>query len=258
MEINEEFFAEKIKKYKNILLESQKYLEKEFVVFDLETTGLDYTVHHITEIGGVKIKNGKVIDSFQSFCALPIGRSIPPNVVKLTGITDFMLKDAPDINVVLKSFYQFIGDAVLIGQNSNNFDMPWIIYNYAKLGIILKNDSFDTLLIGKYQMPLRKSYNLKKLTEYYNVMYDGSSHHRADYDAELTAKVFYAQLKYAEIPTTMVFPEGKDVQFLKNLIGELFTDCSSEHIDLLLNGIKAYHIKPLSQLYSDAIKRKNN
>lgn len=258
MEINSEFFKYKLDKYKNDLIKSQEYLQQTFVVFDLETTGLDYKINHITEIGAVKIKGGQVIERFQSFCKLPDGVSIPDNIVKLTGITDKMLETAPDLIDVLKSFYDFIGTSVLVGQNSNRFDMPWLIYNYAKIGIIFKSKSIDTMIVAKYQMPLKKSHSLKNLTGYYNLPYNPNEHHRADYDAELTSKLFYAELCYSDICETMDDPNYQDKQFLKNLISELYPTYLPDYIDIILDGIKSYHIKPLSELYTDCIKIRNN
>lgn len=97
--------------------------ETEFVVFDLETTGLNPSQHEIIEIGAVKIKAGEKIDEFKSF--INPGVKIPAKITEITGINDRMVKDAPGLAEVINDFIEFAGDGVLVAHNAD-FDYGFI------------------------------------------------------------------------------------------------------------------------------------
>jgi DNA polymerase-3 subunit alpha (Gram-positive type) len=99
--------------------------DDEFIVFDIETTGLSAVNCKITEIGGVKIRRGEVLERFNSFVNPEC--PIPPEIVKLTGITDEMVADADTIDKVLPRFFEFVGDRLLIAHNAD-FDTGFIRY----------------------------------------------------------------------------------------------------------------------------------
>src|SRR5699024_10738657 len=81
-----------------------------YTVFDIETTGLDSKYDEIIEIGALKIKNNKIIDQF-SFLIKPTS-PIGEFITELTGITNEMVSDAPNINEILPKFLEFIGDDI--------------------------------------------------------------------------------------------------------------------------------------------------
>ena len=96
----------------------------DYVVFDLETTGLSPVSDAIVEISGIKVKAGKVTGNF-SMLVNP-GRSIPYGAIAVHGITDDMVKDAPCIAQALGDFLKFAGDMVLVGHNIHTFDMKFL------------------------------------------------------------------------------------------------------------------------------------
>ena len=100
-------------------------LDGEFCVFDTETTGLDPGVEYMTEIGAVIVKNGEVVEEFDTF--VKPGKPITPKITELTGITNEMVADAPGEKEALEAFLKFAGDRILVGHNVHAFDMRFQI-----------------------------------------------------------------------------------------------------------------------------------
>ena len=161
-------------------------LDDTFVVFDIETTGLSKETESITEIGAVKVVDGKIIDHFSTF--VNPERPIPTEITKLTGITNEMVADAPVITEILPKFLEFCQDAVLVAHNAN-FDTGFIRLNAErKCGIEVKNTVLDTLELSRALLPELKKHKLDIICEQLGVSLEG--HHRAVNDAEATAEVF--------------------------------------------------------------------
>lgn len=161
-------------------------LDDTFVVFDIETTGLSKETESITEIGAVKVVDGKIIDRFSTF--VNPERPIPAEITKLTGITNEMVADAPVITEILPKFLEFCQDAVLVAHNAN-FDTGFIRLNAErKCGIEVKNTVLDTLELSRALLPELKKHKLDIVCEQLGVSLEG--HHRAVNDAEATAEVF--------------------------------------------------------------------
>jgi len=163
---------------------STKDINGEFVVFDVETTGLSAENDTIIEIGAVKIKEGKICDSFGTF--VNPQRPIPEKITELTGIDDAMVKDAPDISVAVKDFYDFIGDADLVAHNAK-FDTAFL-KNAAKRSDMEYNFAcIDTLELARALVSNVKNYKLDTLTKHFNIKLE--NHHRATDDAAATGEV---------------------------------------------------------------------
>lgn len=161
-------------------------LDDTFVVFDIETTGLSKETESITEIGAVKVVDGKIIDRFSTF--VNPERPIPAEITKLTGITNEMVADAPVITEILPKFLEFCQDTVLVAHNAN-FDTGFIRLNAErKCGIEVKNTVLDTLELSRALLPELKKHKLDIVCEQLGVSLEG--HHRAVNDAEATAEVF--------------------------------------------------------------------
>ena len=97
--------------------------EVTFCVIDLETTGGSAAEDRITEVGAVLLRGGECLGTFQTL--VNPGRTVPPVITVLTGITDSMLVPAPTIDTVLPSLLEFWGDAVLVGHNIG-FDLGFL------------------------------------------------------------------------------------------------------------------------------------
>ncbi len=154
----------------------------EYIVFDLETTE-----NIIIEIGAIKIKNDKIIDTFQTL--INPQKHISYMSTKINHITDEMVKDAPSFKEIAFDFYKFIKDAILVGQNIDSFDINILYDEFEKNNIKLTNDFVDTLYTAKKILPELKNYKLhENLALYYNISFDDA--HRALSDCLLTYEVF--------------------------------------------------------------------
>ena len=159
-------------------------LRDTYVVFDIETTGLVTSCDNLTEIGAVKIKDGKIIERFSEF--VNPGRPIPRRIQELTHITDDIVRDAPRIEEVLPRFMEFCTGAVLVAHNSD-FDISFIKKECQKLDLPVDFTYMDTLELARHLFPEFKRYGLDYLSKELEVSL--SQHHRAVYDAEATAGV---------------------------------------------------------------------
>ena len=157
-----------------------------FVVFDIETTGLDSLENEIIEIGAIKVEDGKIKDTFNHL----IKPSHPINsfITDLTGITNEMVENKESIEEVLDKFIKFIGNDILVGHNVN-FDINFI-YDHAEKynNHILDNDFVDTLRLARQLIPELPHHRLSDLADYYNI--DKTGHHRALKDVEMTLEVY--------------------------------------------------------------------
>ena len=165
-----------------------------YVVFDLETTGLHASEgDSIIEIGAVKMQNGKIIERFDEF--INPGHLISEEIIKITGITNEMLEDKPDEKTVLERFMNWVGDLPMVAHNVK-FDMSFIKMAYLKYDLgRFNNTIIDTLGLSRYLESNERYHNLATLVIRYNIPWDEDKHHRANYDAEGTALIFYKMLE---------------------------------------------------------------
>jgi len=163
--------------------------EAPYVVFDVETTGSAAGKGGaITEFGALKLVGGEVIDQFSTL--VNPGRPIEPFVVRLTGITDRMVSDAPPISDVMPRFEEFVEGCVLVGHNVH-FDCSFV--TAARGGDPLPNEVLDTLKLARYLVPGLKRYRLSALVGHFGVRQ--APNHRALSDAAATTEVFRRLLK---------------------------------------------------------------
>ena len=160
--------------------------DTEFIVFDIETTGLSNRSDRITEIGAVLVKNGETLATFNRLVNPEI--PIPEEIVELTGISDDMVKDAPLISEVLPEFLEFAGDRLLIAHNAD-FDTGFIRHAAEELGLPFNNSYLDTVAMSRFVNPELKRHKLNLLADYFEL--GNFNHHRASDDAEMLAAIFY-------------------------------------------------------------------
>ena len=170
--------------------EDDNDLEGEFVIFDLETTGLSALNNEITEIGAVRVKNGKVIDKFNTF--VNPGVHIPENITELTGITDDMVADAPGCETALRDFHDITGKSILVAHNAG-FDTSFIRAAARKYKIEFTNTYIDTVSLSRYVNQDLKKHTLDSIANYYRL--GNFNHHRACDDAEMLAFIFFRMVE---------------------------------------------------------------
>lgn len=175
-------------KQDNLFASKKQYPENivnnTYVVFDTETTGLSSQDNEITEIGAVKIENGRITTIFQTL--VKPNEPIPAEITKITGITDEMVKDSPKIEDAIKDFYVFCKNCILVGHNIE-FDYQFIQNAAKKVGLSFSNERLDTLLIARSKLFL-SNYKLGTIVNYLNL--ELTNAHRALFDATATAEVF--------------------------------------------------------------------
>ncbi|WP_338945422.1 PolC-type DNA polymerase III [Fusobacterium canifelinum] len=173
----------------------KKIDEEEFVVFDIETTGLNSHTNEIIEIGAVKIKAGRIVDRYSQL--INPGRPIPYHITEITSITDEQVANEPKIDEVIGKFVDFVGDAVLVAHNAP-FDMGFIKRDIKKyLNIDLECSVIDTLQMARDLFPDLKKYGLGDLNKTLGLALE--KHHRAVDDSQATANMFIIFLdKYKE------------------------------------------------------------
>jgi len=158
----------------------------DYIILDIETTGLEPTQDEITEIGALKTK-GKELQTIFSELIKPKG-IISPKITELTGIDSEMVKDAPPAQDVLPRFVEFIGDAVLIAHNAE-FDLGFIKHHLKKLNNMeISNSIACTVRIGRYLLPDLPNHKLHTIAAHFGFKVE--NRHRAIGDAELTFQVW--------------------------------------------------------------------
>ncbi len=160
-----------------------KFLD-EYIVFDIETTGLSVHNCKITEIGAVRFKGGEVTDVFNTF--VDPGEHIPENITKLTGITDEMVNGAPSQADAVKKFLDFAGEHVLVAHNAN-FDVSFIRKACEDAKLPFSNTYLDTVALSRFLNPTLKNHKLDTIAEFYEL--GDFNHHRASDDAIMLAMI---------------------------------------------------------------------
>ncbi|MBI5399862.1 ribonuclease H-like domain-containing protein [Candidatus Saganbacteria bacterium] len=175
------------KEYKFLSRARGESLDKiECVIFDIETTGLEPTINEITEIGAFKVRGGQFFDLFSQL--IKPRAMISPEITRLTGIDNEMVKDCPPIETVLPRFREFIDTAVLIAHNTN-FDVSFIKEMSRRTNQSEPtNQIVCTLKLARHLLPGLVNYKLHTVASYFGI--SARNRHRAIGDVEITFQVW--------------------------------------------------------------------
>lgn len=167
----------------------ESLLTGEFVVFDTETTGLNYKKgDEIISLGAVRIRRGEITDHFHEYVN-PM-REIPAIATEITGITDNMVADSPDILEILDRFLTFKGTTPLVAHNAA-FDLGFLNQKLRKYcGYKLPTPVLDTFILSHLLFPRAEHHSLDQLAQTYGISDKGR--HTALGDAIITARVYTA------------------------------------------------------------------
>lgn len=161
-----------------------EFAKNVFVVFDVETTGLEPTRDEIIELAAVKIVNGEICESFDTL--IDPGFELPRKIVEITNITDEMLKGQYAIGEIIGDFYKFTRGAVLVAHNAS-FDMGFLSIAGKKHKYDFDNSYLDTLAMARQKLRLRHN-DLSSVCAYFKIPLVNA--HRAINDTLATAKMF--------------------------------------------------------------------
>lgn len=167
----------------------------DYVLFDLETTGISWRSDDVVEISAVRVRGGSITDSFSSL--VNPGRPIPYTASQVNHITDEMVEGAPTMEEILPEFLKFVGEDTLAGHNIARFDMKFLHRNCQFcFGLLPGNDYIDTLTFARARLPGLRSYALTALAEHYGLTTAGA--HRALNDCKMNQQVFELLAKEPE------------------------------------------------------------
>lgn len=156
-----------------------------YVVIDLEMTGLNAKTDYILEVGAVRVRDGGVQETFGAMIRQP--QKIKPEITDLTGITNEMMENGGDEDTVMQQFLAFMGDDTLVGQNVI-FDYSFVKQWAVNHKISFERMAVDTLKLARKFLPENQKKDLESLCTYFKV--ERKTAHRALDDARQTQQIF--------------------------------------------------------------------
>ncbi len=165
---------------------STEILNNTYVVYDFETTGIDFNKEEIIEIGALKIVGGEYKEVFTTL--VKPSKHIPEEATRVNKITDEMVANSPHISQVIGDFYLFCKGSQLVGYNNIFFDKQFLDKASAKVGINFDNTQLDAFSLAKQKLKGLNHYNLSSVAKHLNINLTDA--HRALSDVIATAEVF--------------------------------------------------------------------
>lgn len=170
----------------------------DYVLFDLETTGVSWEKDEVVEISALKVKDGMIVEEFSTL--VNPGMPIPYYASEVNGITDDMVADSPAFDTVFGEFLEFAGDAVLVGHNIHTFDMKFMQKSAQRYyGKVIGNDYIDTLQLARLYLPELEHHTLSDLAHYFHISAAGA--HRALADCKMNQRIFESLKEEIENPS---------------------------------------------------------
>lgn len=199
-------------------------LPSNYTVIDIETTGLDPGWCEIIELSALRVRDDEVVDSFSTLVK-PVN-DIDDFIQKLTGITNNMVADAPNICASLPNFLDFIGNDIVVGHNVN-FDINFIYDQKIKIdGMPFQGDYVDTMRIAKKVLPDLPHHRLLDLAKYFSLPYE--SQHRGESDCRM-AYMCYSKLKEIAVQSGVDLKSKPKIQAKSKDVVASFYDFDESH-----------------------------
>lgn len=207
---------------------------KDYVVLDLETTGLYPKHDRVIEVGALRIRDGKVVDTYSTF--VNPQQKLSEKVTEITGITDGDLEHAPTMEEIWMDLFSFLGEDMLLGQR--------ILFDYSFLKRIAVNHNFsferkgiDTLKIARKYLADLESRKLSSLCDYYGIKIHA---HRALEDARATHNLYQKLCEKFEseendvvfIPQPLIYQIKKESPVTASQLEQLRRITEQKHLKL--------------------------
>ena len=210
---------------------------KDYVVIDLEMTGLNVKTDRILEVGAAKVREGIVVETFSKIINPKV--TLSEKIIQLTGITNEMAQAGEDADTVLEEFFAFLGEDILVGQN--------IIFDYSFLKqwavnhkICFERRAVDTLKIARKFLPEEQKKDLESLCLYFDIERENA--HRALDDVLETQKIFEKlELAYEKVESEAFEPRQLQYKVKKQ------TPATAQQIKYLQRFAEYYKI-PMPEL----------
>ncbi len=169
---------------------AEQPLNGEFIIFDIETTGLSVMQEKITEIGAVRMVNGDIKDTFSTF--VNPEKHIPEKITELTGISDDMVADAPSEREAVRKFLEYCGEDAIVVAHNASFDTSFIKAAAQRNDLKYTLTHIDTLAVSRGLFPQLAKHKLDTIAKHLKL--GNFNHHRACDDAMMLARIFQVML----------------------------------------------------------------
>lgn len=200
----------------------------DYVVFDLETTGIRPDTDEIIEISAIRVRDHKAVDEYSTL--VNPGMHIPAAASRVNHITDDMVAEAPELAEALGDFLEFVGNDILVGHNIHSFDLNFICQGALRIfGAEVDNDYIDTLYMARQCLPELSHHKLSDVAAYFHISTKGA--HRALADCAMNQKCYEEmgkifRQKQKTQPEVLCPKCGSEMVKRKGMYGE-FYGCSN-------------------------------